>query len=162
MPDIVQHHAFGTEVREALAPEIRNDLAEQPYIFALYGPDPWFMYRPVKPRQGRGRRMHTTRTGEFLRALAFQAKTGTAPRETFSYLAGFLCHYALDSHTHPYIIWRTTQTHLAFTLSSHPSFSSTALGWHYAWGSERYASGRSYYVLVDKIAFFMQADAEPM
>lgn len=110
MPDIVQHHAFGTEVRETLAPEIREYLAEQPYIFALYGPDPWFMYRPVKPRQGRGRRMHTTRTGEFLRALALQAKTGTAPRETFSYLAGFLCHYALDSHAHPYIIWRTTQT----------------------------------------------------
>ena len=100
MPDIVQHHAFGTEVREALAPEIRKYLAEQPYIFALYGPDPWFMYRPVKPRQGRGRRMHTTRTGEFLRALALQAKTGTAPRETFSYLAGFLCHYALDSVAH--------------------------------------------------------------
>ncbi len=60
------------------------------------------------------------------------------------------------------MVWRTTQTHLAFTLSSHPSFSSTALGWHYAWGSERDASGRSYYVLVDKIAFFMQADAEPM
>jgi hypothetical protein len=30
----------------------------------------------------------------------------------FSYLAGFFCHYALDSTTHPYIIWVTTEEHV--------------------------------------------------
>ena len=110
MPDIVLHHVFGQEVYAALGTEIREYLADAPFSFALYGPDPWFMYRPVKPRQGRGRCMHTTKTGEFLHALAVRAKDGTAPRETFSYLAGFLCHYALDASTHPYIIWQTTQT----------------------------------------------------
>ncbi len=110
MPDIVQHHVFGREVYAALAGEIREYLEDAPFTFAFYGPDPWFMYRPVKSRQGRGRRMHTTKTGEFLRTLAARAKDGTAPRETFSYLAGFLCHYALDACAHPYIIWQTTQT----------------------------------------------------
>ena len=60
------------------------------------------------------------------------------------------------------MVWRTTQTYLAFTLSSNPSFSHSDLGWHYAWGDERDASGRSYYLLVDNIAFFMQTDTEPM
>ena len=110
MPDIAMHHAFGQEVRGLLPEEIQKELKETPFIFALYGPDPWFMYRPGKTRQGRGRRMHTTKTGAFLTALAERAKNGTAGEEIFSYLAGFLCHYALDSIAHPYIIWQTTET----------------------------------------------------
>ncbi len=109
MPDIVQHHVFGLEVKTSLSPEIRDYLEDTPYTFALFGPDPWFMYQPWKRRQGRGRFMHTTRTGDFLTALALQARDGSAPRELFSYLTGFLCHYALDSAAHPYIVWQTTE-----------------------------------------------------
>ncbi len=110
MPDVAQHHAFGQRVLDRLPQEIRNVLSEPTYQFAQYGPDLWFMFEPWKRRNGRGRRMHTTKTGEFLMALARRTKSGTASRETFSYLAGFLCHYALDSTTHPYIIWQTTET----------------------------------------------------
>ncbi len=110
MPDIAMHHVFGYRVRSELGSGVRSPVAEAPFTFALYGPDPWFMYRLGKPRQGRGRRMHTTRTGDFLIALAKEAKGGNARDEMFSYLAGFLCHYALDSTTHPYIIWQTTET----------------------------------------------------
>ncbi len=110
MPDIAVHHAFGQEVRAALPEEIRRELLDAPYGFALFGPDLWFLYQPWKRRQGRGRRMHTTRTGAFLTALARRARDGKAPREMFSYLAGFLCHYALDSTAHPYIVWQTTET----------------------------------------------------
>ena len=110
MPDIAVHHAFGQEVKASLSPEIQNYLVDSPYIYGLYGPDPWFMYQPWKRRQGRGRRMHTTRTGAFLKALALRSRSGASRRETFSYLAGFLCHYALDSAAHPYIIWQTTET----------------------------------------------------
>ena len=108
MPDVVMHTAFGQDVLRRLSPETRERILPEPYRFALYGPDPWFAYKFWVHREGRGRRMHTTRTGAFLTALAEQAKTGTARREMFSYLAGFLCHYALDATTHPYIIRRTT------------------------------------------------------
>ena len=112
MPDVAQHHAFGLQVQSALPREIQEYLCPDPYVFALYGPDLWFMYQPWKKKQkGRGRRMHTTRTGEFLTALAEKARSGASPRETFSYLAGFLCHYALDSTAHPYIVWMTTRVH---------------------------------------------------
>ena len=107
MPDVAVHAVFGREVLAALDRGIAEKILEVPYTFALFGPDVWFMYQPWKRREGRGRRMHTTRTGQFLTALARQAKNGRHPREMFSYLAGFLCHYALDAETHPYIIHMT-------------------------------------------------------
>ena len=108
MPDVVVHTVFGQDVLKKLPPEVRQEILPDPYRFALYGPDPWFAYQPGAHREGRGRRMHTTRTGDFLTALAIRAREGSARREMYSYLAGFLCHYALDAATHPYIIRRTT------------------------------------------------------
>lgn len=110
MPDAGVHYAFGREVYDSLPQEIQKELIREPYTVALYGPDPWFMYRPRgDKRWRRGRRMHTARTGAFLTALAKRAGSGKGGKEMFSYLAGFLCHYALDSTTHPYIIWETTE-----------------------------------------------------
>ena len=109
MPDVALHAAFGREVLTGLDSGIAERIREVPYTFALFGPDIWFMYQPWKRREGRGRRMHTTRTGAFLTALARRAKASRHPEELFSYLAGFLCHYALDAETHPYIIHMTEQ-----------------------------------------------------
>ena len=47
----------------------------------------------------RAKRMHKTGTGTFLMELASYSKND----DMFSYLTGFLCHYALDSTTHPFI-----------------------------------------------------------
>ena len=107
MPDVVFHSKFGRDVRQALPDEIRSRLEDVPYTFALFGPDVWFMYHPWKRQEGRGRRMHTTRPGAFLMALADRAASRENPDALFSYLAGFLCHYALDAAAHPYIIWKT-------------------------------------------------------
>ncbi len=123
MPDVAVHSAFGREVRAVLPEEITERIREVPYTFALFGPDLWFMYQPWKRREGRGRRMHTTRTGEFLTALARRAGQSRHPEELFSYLAGFLCHYALDTETHPYIIHMTEErTHFP---RGHMSFEHT-------------------------------------
>ena len=111
MPDTAVHMSFGEEVRAALAPEIRQVLDLPAYRIALLGPDPWFVHHFWRPKNtNRGTRMHTTRTGEFLLALAIAAKDApdAAGRNTlFSYLSGFLCHYSLDASAHPYIICRT-------------------------------------------------------
>ena len=111
MPDVAVHLSFGEEVRQSLPPEIQRSLLPDPYEFALLGPDVWFMHKPWIRRNGRGRRMHTTRTGKFLVCLAEEAARSKAPEAAYSYLAGFLCHYALDSVTHPYIIRMTTTEH---------------------------------------------------
>lgn len=110
MPDVAVHAAFGREVRREMEKETGEHIREVPYTFALFGPDIWFMYQPWKKRrEGRGRRMHTTRTGAFLTALARRARESRYRDELFSYLAGFLCHYALDTTAHPYIIHMTEE-----------------------------------------------------
>ena len=112
MPDVAVHAAFGREVLASLPEEIREYLLPDPYTFALFGPDPWFMYKPWHRREGRGRRMHTGKPGLFLSSLLRQAGNSDARREMFSYLSGFLCHYALDSTTHPYIIYVTADRYV--------------------------------------------------
>ena len=113
MPDVVVHAVFGREVFAELGKETTGKIRKIPFTLALFGPDVWFLYEPWKRREGRGRRMHTTRQGQFLMTLARQAKKSKHPEEIFSYLAGFLCHYALDAETHPYIIHMTEEkTHI--------------------------------------------------
>ena len=109
MPDVAVHASFGREVLASLPEEIRSAIVSEPYTFALFGPDVWFMHKPWLRQEGRGRRMHTTKTGAFLLSLLRQTSVSSCRAEMFSYLAGFLCHYALDSIAHPYIIWVTAQ-----------------------------------------------------
>lgn len=109
MPDVAVHAAFGREVLASLPEEVREYLLPEPYTFALFGPDVWFMYKPWLRREGRGRRMHTGEPGLFLSTLLRQAEASAFRAEMFSYLSGFLCHYALDSITHPYIIYVTAE-----------------------------------------------------
>lgn len=109
MPDVVVHSVFGRDVKSALPESIREKLVSDPYTFALFGPDVWFMYQPWKLREGRGRVMHTMKPGAFLMALADRARVSAVPDALFSYLAGFLCHYALDSGVHPYVIHVTEE-----------------------------------------------------
>ena len=112
MPDPTVHVSFGREVLSSLPEEIRETILPGPYTFALFGPDVWFLYKPFGHSESRGRRMHTTKTGAFLLSLLRRARVSSARAEMFSYLSGFLCHYALDSTTHPYIIWVTTKEHI--------------------------------------------------
>ena len=112
MPDPVVHVSFGREVLASLPEAVREVLLPEPYTFALFGPDVWFLYKPFGHHVSRGRMMHTTKPGFFLRTLLRQAKNSSARREMFSYLAGFFCHYALDSTTHPYIIHVTADQYV--------------------------------------------------
>ena len=101
MPDIVMHTKFGAEVAARLGLQVDIDV----FNFGLLGPDPYLFYRfYVPPFRHEVNRyssvMHREHTGEFLLELARRAKEN---RGVFSYLCGFLCHYALDSTTHPYI-----------------------------------------------------------
>ena len=101
MPDIVVHTNFGAKVARRLELDVDHDI----YRFGLLGPDPYLFYHfYMKPFSNRVNRyssvMHREHTGDFLTELAKRAKDDEA---VFAYLAGFLCHYALDSDTHPYI-----------------------------------------------------------
>ena len=149
MPDVVVHAAFGREVLASLPEEIREYLLPDPYTFALFGPDPWFMYKPWHRREGRGRRMHTGKPGLFLSSLLRQAGNSDARREMFSYLSGFLCHYALDSIAHPYIIYVTAEERVF--PRSHMSLEHALDAYEIrrgGYGAEKHPVTKHYYLLV--------------
>lgn len=104
MPDIVTHNRMGRSVYKKLPEEISSGINRSIFRVGLLGSDPYSKYRFFAPplRRGIHKRMvtmHREKTGDFLTEMA---KYSRSP-EMFSYLAGFLCHYALDSTTHPYI-----------------------------------------------------------
>ncbi len=107
MPDTAVHMLIGQDVLSALEEPVRAAILPDPYGIALLGPDPWFVYFNRKEPGNRGSRMHSDRTGAFLLALSRHARDGISREAMFSYLAGFLCHYCLDSVCHPYIISET-------------------------------------------------------
>ncbi len=112
MPDPAVHVSFGREVLASLPEEVRDFIIPGPYTFSLFGPDVWFLYKPFGRHESRGRRMHTTKPGLFLMSLFRRAAVSACQAEMFSYLAGFMCHYALDSTAHPYIIYLTAEKHV--------------------------------------------------
>lgn len=112
MPDILAHYCLGNRVLHALTPQRRESIHRGLFDLATLGPDPWFSYRFYLPSRQEGKpahggEMHNKKTGAFLTALCREAQQSTERDLLFSYLAGFLCHYALDSAAHPYIIYRT-------------------------------------------------------
>lgn len=108
MPDSAVHIAFGYDVLGSVGETVRAAIVDAPFRMALLGPDPWFVYLPGRKRENRGRRMHTEKTGDFLISLAKHCRDGAGQATLFSYLCGFICHYALDSAAHPYIIRMTS------------------------------------------------------
>ena len=94
MPDIVMHAVMGKRVRQRLGLDLNDEL----FRFGLLGPDPFLYCWPKYNHYSSI--MHRQRCGDFLLELAKRTKN----KDTFSYLCGFLCHYALDSLAHPYII----------------------------------------------------------
>ncbi|MBQ8972380.1 MAG: zinc dependent phospholipase C family protein [Clostridia bacterium] len=101
MPDIVVHRSMGEDVYARLNMALNRNI----FAFGLLGPDPYLFYRfyipPFRHRINRySSVMHRERTGDFITELG----KGCRGVDEFSYLAGFLCHYALDSTAHPFII----------------------------------------------------------
>ena len=108
MPDIIIHNSFGKDIFVIVSRNIQKHIIFPLFELSLNGPDDWAMYRFwIFPfRNGintRSKIMHYCKCGDFLAELALAARNSSHKDLMFSYLCGFLCHYALDSITHPYI-----------------------------------------------------------
>ena len=122
MPDMTVHNSMGDMVLKKLPREIAEQIDSDAFHVGTLGPDPYFFYRffalPFTHGvDGRGKIMHHRRCGAFLMQLAREcgvcggavagngaaAFTDAHARRAFSYFAGFLCHYALDSTVHPFV-----------------------------------------------------------
>ncbi|WP_313344747.1 zinc dependent phospholipase C family protein [Sedimentibacter sp.] len=107
MPTTYAHYTFGQEVLKNLNDETKRIINEniELYNIGLHGPDILFYYQPLKPnlisKTGHDLHEHTANTffenagNEIINSKNFNASC--------SYILGFICHFMLDSHCHPYI-----------------------------------------------------------
>lgn len=137
MPDLIAHYYFGETVLSALPGESAAPIDPKIFGFTCAGPDVWFSLGFLggddKQYAVRGTIMQHEKCGDYLLALADEAKARPERDALFSYLAGFLCHYCLDSRCHPYIetvtgnydgteetrVYRGAHTRLERAIDSH-------------------------------------------
>ena len=104
MPTTYTHYSFGREVLPLLPEAMQQRIAANRSIwsFGLHGPDIFFYRNPFvkNPVSRIGWEMHTQSGEKVLRRFA---RLDDGSDRSFAYLAGFLCHFALDSTCHAYI-----------------------------------------------------------
>lgn len=117
MPGPITHYLLGEKTINLLSDNaIQTAIREHRQVFNLgtQGPDIFFYYRvwPWTKNDGKeiiGDRLHEENIQAFFAQVIDYAlnRKETERNLLFSYLAGYLCHYALDIYTHPYIFYRT-------------------------------------------------------
>lgn len=107
MPAAYAHYRFGQLVLSRLPAEKQKIIQAHRdlYDLGLQGPDLLFHYRPLRhdPQKGTGSRMHEAPAEAFFRPAGEQLCRSRDSDALLAYLRGFLCHFALDFHCHPYI-----------------------------------------------------------
>lgn len=115
MPGFTTHYLFGLNTYKQLDhTSLKSTIHDNhtAYSLGLQGPDVFFYFLPSYTihRNNIGAVAHTDKTGEFLRHLINSRKLFSNPKErriAEAYIAGFLGHYTLDTHCHPYVYWKT-------------------------------------------------------
>ena len=107
MPSTYAHRRFGQDVLAALDAPHRSRAAADPDLFqiGLHGPDLLFYYKPFSHHalHAEGARMHRLSGEEYFAACGSTFLERGPRKSEYSYLCGFLCHYALDRACHGYI-----------------------------------------------------------
>ena len=110
MPGFLTHYIAGKALFQSLDPKIQKPIAEGERLYNLgtQGPDIFFYYFPGQLRKrsrGVGSQMHVSNLGLFLMQMAELAANAPAHEKdiVFAYTSGFLMHYVLDAHAHPYV-----------------------------------------------------------
>ena len=104
MPAATTHVEFAKDVYRILEKEVQNQITNMNmYLLGSQGPDMLFFSRgSLLPGSLHkyGDLMHNAKVRETVRF--FEERSAGDPDLT-SYLLGYLCHYALDSHAHPLV-----------------------------------------------------------
>ena len=101
MADIYLH----SKLSEVVIKELKRPLNQNLVFIGAQGPDP--MYYNVSKKDGKesryyADRMHDTNTRLLFKNMVSYVKSHLTD-ETYSFLIGFICHYALDVSIHPYV-----------------------------------------------------------
>lgn len=119
MPNVITHGLMANEVVQLLEnTEITEAIEKYPrlFFFGSNGPDYLFYYRyfksddDAKEMRQLGSLFHDEYINEFYTAAKSHIKSLNYPKQrqmALSYVAGHLCHWALDSLAHPYVFHKT-------------------------------------------------------
>ncbi len=110
MPAICAHYQFGQIVFEQLDKDIKQLILpyKDTFDIGLQGPDILFYYKPYKTNDISSFGHGCHRIPGF-RFFEYGLKNIDNP-VVLAYMLGVCCHYTLDSHTHPYINSRSTNS----------------------------------------------------
>jgi len=103
MADIYMH----SRLSEAVINKLKYDFDEKIVYLGAQGPDPLYYVisgKDAKEYRYYADRMHDTNTRMLLSNLVKYVKSNLT-KETYSFLTGFICHYALDVKIHPYVYY---------------------------------------------------------
>jgi len=113
MPANFAHTLFGREVLAILPFNVKRvlELNRSAFDIGLHGPDIYFFHKPFSKNKIReiGGFIHQRNADEFL-SKAKKIIKRTSDNELYSYAAGFICHFMLDSECHPYIAQKISQS----------------------------------------------------
>ncbi|MEL7564419.1 MAG: zinc dependent phospholipase C family protein [Dehalobacterium sp.] len=117
MPSIITHYLCGTKTWDLLGEwPLKDIISQNRLVFNLgtQGPDILFYHRvwPWAKKEGInkiGEIMHQDQVNAFFsHAIEYIIKQDLKERNMLTaYLSGYICHYALDFHTHAYIFYKT-------------------------------------------------------
>ncbi len=118
MPGFTTHYLFGRNTYRQLNHNVLKQIIHShhaAYSLGLQGPDVFFYFLPSYAIHSNniGAVAHTDHTGKFLRHLLESRSLFDDPTEVQiadAYITGFLGHYILDTHCHPYVYWKTNFT----------------------------------------------------
>lgn len=107
MPSTFAHRIFGEKVLLLLPEKERSCLSRwrDRFGLGLHGPDLLFYYKALSRNRVNelGREMHDWPGLEFFRPIGEKLQSKNWPESSWAYLAGCLCHFALDYTCHGYV-----------------------------------------------------------
>ena len=115
MPATITHAFFAKDVYEILPSSISEKLDLKRCKMFAQSTDSLMFYNLISLMPGKSIRnfqkyFHTHQTQEFfLNFLHYIRDNSLQDSDVYSCLVGFICHYALDSTLHPFVIYKTGQ-----------------------------------------------------
>ena len=114
MPALLAHHMFVHRVMQQIEHAGMSVYNKNAALIGAQGPDVFFFHRVLPWQSGisyakLGSRMHHISPARLFDEMQRTIAADSRDREfMLGYMLGFLCHYALDRTTHPYVYWAQT------------------------------------------------------
>ncbi len=105
MADIFMHYQLAKDTYETLLPEQKKHVNQATFITGSQGPDPFF-YRILSKKRIQtmqiGEHLHDHHINDAIKAMLIHVKQHPS-KENIGFLLGYVLHFALDVHIHPYV-----------------------------------------------------------